>query len=63
MVIVGVAVWDWHHSSLTGYEDEAENTWEPIDNLDCEDKIQDFEKKQKDKVNLVSILYFDHILS
>jgi len=42
-----------------GYEDEAENTWEPIDNLDCEDKIQDFEKKQKDKVTLKFILYFD----
>ena len=63
MVIVGVAVGDWHHSSLTGYEDEAENTWEPIDNLDCEDKIQDFEKKQKDKVTLKFILYFDFILS
>merc|ERR1711913_229573 len=22
-------------------------TWEPTDNLDCEDKIQDFEKKHK----------------
>lgn len=49
--------------SLSGYEDEAENTWEPIDNLDCEDKIQDFEKKQKDKVTLKFILYFDFILS
>lgn len=38
----------------TGYEDEAENTWEPTDNLDCEDKIQDYEKKQK--VTLVYIL-------
>ena len=32
---------------VAGYEDEAENTWEPTDNLDCEDKIQDFEKKHK----------------
>ena len=39
---------------IAGYEDEAENTWEPTDNLDCEDKIQDYEKKQK--VNVVYIL-------
>ena len=32
---------------VAGYEDEAENTWEPTDNLDCEDKIQDFEKRHK----------------
>merc|ERR1711937_522478 len=31
-----------------GYDDEAENTWEPIDNLDRDDKIQDYEKKLKD---------------
>ena len=30
-----------------GYEDESENTWEPVDNLDCDDKIQEFEKKHK----------------
>ena len=30
-----------------GYDDEAENTWEPVDNLDCDDKIQEFEKKHK----------------
>ena len=30
-----------------GYEDEAENTWEPVANLDCEDKIQEFEKNYK----------------
>merc|ERR1740123_1805221 len=32
-----------------GYEDESENTWEPVENLDCEDKIQDYEKKNKEK--------------
>jgi len=30
-----------------GYDDESENTWEPQDNLDCDDKIQEFEKKHK----------------
>ena len=40
---------------IAGYEDEAENTWEPTDNLDCEDKILDFEKKHK--VALAFILY------
>jgi len=33
-----------------GYEDESENTWEPVENLDCEDKIQDYEKKNKVRV-------------
>ena len=32
---------------ISGYDDEAENTWEPVDNLDCDDKIQEFEKKNK----------------
>merc|ERR1719264_480388 len=32
-----------------GYEDESENTWEPVENLDCEDKILDYEKKEKEK--------------
>ena len=32
---------------MIGYEDESENTWEPVDNLDCDDKIQEFEKKHK----------------
>ena len=45
----------------TGYEDEAENTWEPTDNLDCEDKIMDYEKKHK--VALDFIWNFHYIFS
>ena len=31
------------------YEAEEENTWEPIENLDCEDKIKVFEVEYKKK--------------
>ena len=35
-----------------GYDDEAKNTWEPIDNLDCDDKIQDYKKKLKSGMSM-----------
>ena len=44
--------------NATGYEDEAENTWEPTDNLDCEDKILDYEKKHKVALAFIWILYY-----
>ena len=30
-----------------GYDDQAEDTWEPVENLECDDKIKEFEKKRK----------------
>ena len=31
-----------------GYDDD-DNTWEPADNLDCTDLIEDFERKRKEQ--------------
>ena len=37
-----------------GYDNEDDNTWEPVENLDCADKILEFNSKAK-KVNIVQI--------
>merc|ERR1719205_340763 len=36
-----------------GYDKEEDNTWEPLDNLDCEDKIKLFEDKTETKCNIL----------
>ena len=49
-MVVGMWVALITSRNATGYEDEAENTWEPTDNLDCEDKILDIDQNLRDLI-------------
>ena len=37
-----------------GFDKEEDNTWEPLDNLDCEDKIKLFEDKAEAKCKILT---------
>ena len=48
--MIQIHIW---YIMVLGFEAEEENTWEPVENLDCEDKIKEFETKLKKVILIV----------